>query len=391
MSRSRTLAKTWFSLFLFLSALALPLSPSLGNSGPLKSGYTNADCPTLFAQFTQQTVTGPRFFAKAPTEGIRKPEEITSLSSMQYNVENLFNYQGKYGYDENGKWVLQKPPLTKPEARFLRLKENIERTDPDIMTWQEVENLQAAEDFVKQYLGGRYRVILIEGNDTRGIDVALLVKKDLPFDVISQSHREVTKNGEKLFSRDFVVSEFHLAGAKDGDEPLFKIMNTHNKSQRDSPDDPGSVKKRLAQIQEQAKILLAEEKKHPDVPSFVVGDMNADIRSASEFRPLWDIGYKDSFDLVPNPLPLEKRVTQSFFPENGPAKHNQLDGILASKKAQESGIVREMEIVNDLDASGNPLPLPQSFQDREKQASDHRAIVMQLDFQKIWKSWKNRN
>lgn len=390
MSRSRSRAKTWFSLFLFLvTFVALPLNGTFAKS-PLKSGYSNADCPTLFAQFAKQTPEGPRFFSKAPTENIRKPEEITSLTSMQYNVENLFNYQGKYGYDEQGMWTQLKPPLTKPEARFLRLKDNIERANPDIMTWQEVENFQAAEDFVNTYLGGKYRVILIEGNDGRGIDVAILVKKDLPFDVISQSHREVAKEGQKLFSRDFVVSEFHLAGAKDGDEPLFKIMNTHNKSQRDSPGDPGSVKKRLTQIQEQAKILLAEEKKHPDVPAFVVGDMNADIRSASEFQPLWDIGYKDSFDLVSSPIPLEMRVTQSFFPESGPTKHNQLDGILASKKAQDAGIVQQMEIVNDLDANGNPLPLPQSFQDREKQASDHRAILMHFDFQKIFGSWKSR-
>lgn len=309
---------------------------------------------------------------------------------MQYNVENLFNYQGKFGYNEQGQWVQLSPPSTKPEARFLKLKANIERANPDIMTWQEVENLQAAEDFVKQYLDDRYRVVLIEGNDSRGIDVALLVKKDLPFDVIAQSHREVTKDGEKIFSRDFVVSEFHLPGAKNGDEPIFKIMNTHNKSQRDSPGDPRSVKKRTAQVQAQAEIALREQNKHPEVPAFIVGDLNADVRTASEFTPLWSIGYKDSFNIVDNPIPLEARVTQSYFPQGGAPVYNQLDGILASPKAQEQKIVQNVEVLRDKGPDGKDLPLPQSFRERERQASDHSAIRLQLDFQKMYNLWKAR-
>jgi hypothetical protein len=373
-----------FLFFFFTSAFARD------EGSPLKAGYSNADCAVLFSAFATDTPLGPRFHSKSLTESVRKIEEIQGISSMQYNVENLFNYQGKFGYDEQGKWVMQKPPKTKPEARFLRLKANIERANPDIMTWQEVENLQAAEDFVGTYLGGKYRVILIEGNDSRGIDVALLVKKDLPLDVVVQSHRELKESGEKVFSRDFVVAEFFLPNAKPDDEPLFKIMNTHNKSQRDSPGDPRSVKKRTAQVQKQAEIASKESQEHPEVPAFIVGDLNADVRNAPEFQPLWDIGYKDSFNLVKNPIPTDQRITQSYFPNGGAPIYNQLDGILASPVAQQKEIIKSVEIIVDLKPDGTPMSLPRTFHEREMQASDHRAIKMEIDFKKIFEDWKQR-
>jgi hypothetical protein len=373
-----------------LFTIAISVSFAKDDLSPLKAGYSNADCAVLFSAFATQTPLGPRFLSKSLNDSVRKVDEIHSISSMQYNVENLFNYQGKYGYDEQGKWVMQQPPKTKPEARFLRLKANIERANPDIMTWQEVENLQAADDFVNTYLDGKYRVILIEGNDSRGIDVAMLVKKDLPFDVVVQSHRELTDSGNKVFSRDFVVAEFYLPNSKDSDEPLFKIMNTHNKSQRDSPGDPRSVKKRTAQVQKQAEIANQEAKEHPEVPAFIVGDLNADVRNAPEFQPLWDIGYKDSFNVIKNTIPVDQRITQSYFPPGGAPVYNQLDGILASPVAQQKEVIKSVEIISDLNPDGTPMRLPRTFREREKQASDHRAIKMEIDFKKIYEDWRQR-
>lgn len=358
---------------------------------PLKQGYSNADCTAVYAAFTETKPVGPRVFIKAEGSDLRKLEEISELTVLQYNVENLFNYQGKWGYNNEGEWTMLSPPKTKPERRWIRLAGNIERTNPDIMTWQEVENLQGAEDFVNQKLGGKYRVILIEGNDSRGIDVALLVKKDLPFDVLAQSHREVKEDDQKIFSRDFVVASFMAPGGKASDEPLFKVMNTHNKSQRDSPGDIRSVKKRTQQVERQAEITLSEMKAHPEVPSFILGDMNADVRGAPELEPLRRIGFKDAFDLSSKPVPSDARVTQFYFPQDAPPVYSQLDGMFVSPSGQKLGVVKNVETVPDLDEFGVARLLPKNMRERSLQASDHRAVKMNVDFQKIREAWMQRN
>lgn len=369
-------------LFLALPAFATP---------PLKDAYTNDDCLKIYAAFKEDRPMGPRILVRAPKEGVRKFGELKDLSVLQYNVENMFNYQGKWGYNPEGKWVQLTQPKTKPEARWLKLKENILRSNPDIMTWQEVENLQAAQIFVEQHLNDAYKVILIEGNDMRGIDVALLVKKDLPFDLVVQSHREMSQDSQKIFSRDLVAVNFHAPGASvESEEPLFTIMHTHNKSQRPSYDDPTSVKKRTQQTTKQAEIAQAAEKEHPRTPIFLMGDMNSDVRSAPEFQPLWNAGFRDAFDLAPQTVSPDNRITHAYFPGGGVRSYSQLDAILVSKQGQgaNNNPVKKMEIVSDLDETGRAKPPAAHMGERRKQASDHFALRMEFDFALLRERWQ---
>lgn len=353
--------------------------------------FTNDDCTKIYAAFTEERPEGPRIRIAAPIHGARSVASIEDLTLVQYNVENLFNYLGKWGYNKRGEWTRIAPPRTKPQARWERLRDNIERANPDIMTWQEVENLQAAQEFVDTQLGGRYRVFLIEGNDSRGIDVALLVRNDLPFDVTIQSHRNLASGGRRIFSRDLVTAEFRAPGAPAEQEPLFRIFHTHNKSQRDSPGDPRSVSVRTLQVEEQARIAEIFERTEPNVPIFLMGDMNADVRNAAEFRPIWAQGFRDGFNVAPNsPEPVD-RVTQAYFPEGGSPVYSQLDGIFVSRAGQSPGLVRSLEVVPDRFPDGRPMPLPRTFQERERQASDHRALRMRIAFNRLYQDWLARN
>jgi endonuclease/exonuclease/phosphatase family metal-dependent hydrolase len=283
------------------------------------------------------------------------------------------------------------PPKPKPEDRIARLRENILRANPDIMTWQEVENMPAAEEFVATQLGGRYRVLLINGNDPLGLGIALLVRRDLPFDILLQSHRELENEGNRIFTRDFVTAEFRSPGSPSSQAPLFRIMNTHNKSQRNSPGDERSLARRTRQVEAQARIIQSMERRHPGVPSFLMGDMNAELRSAPELQGLWAIGYRDGFNVASETLPPEQRITQSYFPNNSEAVHSQLDGIIASPAAQAPGIVERMEVVADQFPDGRPMPLPRNLSERERQGSDHRALRMEVNFRRIYEIWRARN
>jgi hypothetical protein len=64
-----------------------------------------------------------------------------------------------------------------PEEQRQTLAGRIKKMDLDVLAVQGVEDIEALKDFVRFHLGGLYaNSALIEGNDTRFIDVGLLSK-----------------------------------------------------------------------------------------------------------------------------------------------------------------------------------------------------------------------
>jgi hypothetical protein len=379
-------------LFLFLALnLALPSAARAKNESALAS---LEPCANLYAGLfsAKDTVTGPRVYLHAGPGGLRDFDSINELKVGQFNVENMYNYRGKWERNpETNGLMLVKPPFPKPEARWRHLQDVITRSDDDIMIWEEVEDFTAAKDFIDSHLGGRYKVIVIEGNDERGIDIAVLVKKDLPFDVEVQSYKNISydKDGNKLkvFSRDLPVVSVRKAGAPESDKPIARFVGTHYKSMQDSKGDPKSVLKRTRQVEQTTKILGKYEQTNPNVPIFLMGDFNADLRTGQEFKPLWKAGYKDSFDLVPNPLPKDMRRTHSYLPEGEEPVYGQLDGVLVNKAGQDN-LVKSAKIIPYKNADGTDMPLPRTHDERELQGSDHRKLQIVLDFKKMRENWQ---
>lgn len=130
-------------------------------------------------------------------------------------------------------------------------------TNADIICLQEVENIQALEAFEHGYLfkmaGSGYRQkFLIDGNDSRGIDVAVMARektaegKEIEFiratshakstyqdmDIYNSALKEIgEKKHEKVFRRDCLEVDFKIGG-----RPLtiyvshFKSMGTHRRN-----------------------------------------------------------------------------------------------------------------------------------------------------------------
>lgn len=102
----------------------------------------------------------------APSASAAPPERVTVAS---FNVENWFDAVDDPGRDEG-----DTPP--KPEEAKRAVAALIREAGADVVTLQEMENRAGLDELADRYLEpGRYPYrLLVEGNDGRGIDVAIL-------------------------------------------------------------------------------------------------------------------------------------------------------------------------------------------------------------------------
>jgi endonuclease/exonuclease/phosphatase family metal-dependent hydrolase len=159
-----------------------------------------------------------------------------------YNVQNMFD-----DCDDPGK--SDDPPT--PDTRLRALASVIVDIDCDIIALQEVENIEILEKFNDEYLSGMYnQIILVEGNDPRGIDVAVLSRLNISE---INSYRDYQINtadhGTIHFSRDLLAVKWL---APDGQQ--WNILTTHLKSGATDVD----VEKRTLQARAIAGICSAD-------------------------------------------------------------------------------------------------------------------------------------
>lgn len=350
------------------------------------------------AVFTEELPNGPRLRLPA-LPGARKAEEMKELRFGAYNVLNLQSSVGKWEWKDGARVRVLDPHVKPAWAREAVAKEILAR-DADFLFLEEVEGFPPLVEFNKDYLKGAFRPLMIRGNDSRGIEIAILVKKDFPFDVDILSHANVMHNDpvtaatEPLFSRDAPVVLLRPRGAQESERPVLALVGTHLKSQRDAPGDPGSVKMRTHQAEGVLRLLKGLQEKYADLPVIMAGDFNTDVRTAPELKPLWEAGMKDSFALGEKPIPEKFRVTQTYHPKPDPqgpelpAVNSQLDAILLNKSAVDLDIVEDTRIVVHLDENGKPRPLPNTFHERSMNPSDHHMVFGIFDFAKIFAHWK---
>lgn len=382
---------------LILAAFILALS-SAGGVPPIAPvgggvGFT-VDCSTSVAKVTPPEKYGPHYSIKSDPKvpGKTKISERPNLKVMSYNMENLIESPGKYTTID-GQHVWQYGKLEKPADRLEAVLRNIRSENPDIIVGIEIESLDAMQ---KAGLGQDYYAILVPGNDERGINIGFFVKKDLAVDIDIQSHREMRHvymgQDTKLFSRDFPVLQFRDPGAAADSDPVFILGGVHLKSQRAG--DPGSlgaadvnsVAKRTAQADAMAAVMAEYDAKYGGrVPIFMAGDFNSDVRYGKEFAEIRK-KFRDAFDVKRVPQQSIDRTTQSYFPRGNPAfpnavpkpKYSQLDGFFTSGAGTKK--IQDIHVVKELDANGNPMDVPKSFEERETRGSDHRALSITLSF-----------
>jgi endonuclease/exonuclease/phosphatase family metal-dependent hydrolase len=272
-----------------------------------------------------------------------------SLRVMTFNVENLF---ARWSFRAlEGEHLVSLFDAHDPEdrANLMRTHWNalhdeirtftalsILEGDPDVVCLQEVENLRALRAFHDQYLvrfGGRARglypyQILVEGNDRRGIDVAVLSR--YPIDLFA-SHQHVeaelpTPLGprrQRVFRRDCL--EVHV----DCGDTRLPIFVCHFKSM-----EGGRDVSRPLRLLEAAAVRQILHRRFADPAAadwLVVGDLNdyTEVDGVPDpghaLGPLLDGGFAiDLVKRIPDPF---ARWTHYYAEER---RYTQIDYLLAS-------------------------------------------------------------
>jgi hypothetical protein len=352
------------------TVMAIALTACLANF--VTSSAWGADqCATIFSAREQSA------------GAVRGYSEIKDLKVMAFNVKDLFWSQANADYlAQKGK--LEKGEELKPEAQIEQIRSIIDEVSPDVFIATEVESLTALQHLGDNRLHDKYNAYLIEGNDQRGIDIGFMVRRDLPFVVEEQTHKDlmwfdpVDKKEAKLFSRDAPAL---LLRKSVQEKPFLIVVGNHAKSQRNREGDPESKIVRKAQYEAIAKIIEDYKQQFPGTPVILAGDFNTDVNLSPEVRPLLSV-VKSGFDVALKATPKAERFTHFFFPRDGSVVRSQLDDIKVSSELEHS--ILDARIYRYKRPDGTIMRLPKTFQERELQPSDHFPIVMRLSTEVLW-------
>ncbi len=240
---------------------------------------------------------------------------------------------------------------------------------PDILCFQEVENIQAIRILNQRYFADHYQhSLLIDGYDTRNIDVGILSR--FPIREIRSQIDEVNDTGQRIFSRDCLEAQLELPG----DETLTVLVN-HFKSKfvQRKPEDTDqqyrakirrSHQRRLAQADWVAKYVRRRFwGSHTTALYAVVGDFN-DTSESPYVEPL--VNSPHLTDVVARHRPMNDRWTYFYRSRNrvsqidyvlaSSALTSRVDAVVASNSQRTPYIERRGLGYRELNASGQILP-----------------------------------
>ena len=238
--------------------------------------------------------------------------------------------------------------------------------DADVIAIVEAEDRPSLVRLNKELLGNRYEhVMLVDGNDDRGIDVGIMTKRG--FDIASiTSNVDLKQGSEPVFSRDCAQYEIRVPSGK-----LINLLVNHFKSQSGG----GGEKRKL-----QAETVHGIAKKLVDSRKrvMVMGDLNEGPRTAGApaanlsalfadpLRSCYDLktfdtgGFPGTFDTCT----LRNRFDYMLFSKNVKVTRGRLfrKGLWGSRRNHD-----------------DKWPIYPELTEAEQQASDHAAVVVELD------------
>ncbi len=222
-----------------------------------------------------------------------------NLTIATFNVLNLFDeHDDPYHADEGTE--------AKPVAELTALAESIRKLDADVLALQEVENRGMLERFNAAMLSdmGYAHVVLFEGNDLRGIDVALLSR--LPVGPVT-SHRHLRfsdgSDGAMRFNRDLLRVRIEPAGFAP-----FDVFVVHFKSKRGGETQTEPF--RIGECRKAREILSDVLANDPDARFVICGDFN-DTFDSKPMKTLIGEGewvLRDFMSEVPKDVPSYNRM-----------------------------------------------------------------------------------
>ncbi len=275
-----------------------------------------------------------------------------------WNVENMFDEYDDPQLDAED--ILTKSQVDKKLANDARV---ILEMNPDIIGLMEVENHQILRELVSRHLfsKGYYYFLVLEGKDTRGIDVGIISKK--PF--LARSFAIPN------FPRGVMSARFTHQG-----KPFYLLIN-HWKSQRDGGDNVRTISAETV-----LKIVNNEIRDYEgtEVPVIIGGDLNDDHGSDS-ILALEKGGLINTL----GHLSVTQRYTHGYFnPDSEDMELLGYDHIFTNTQAgpagktlkwKESHVVRPGFMLNERVVRGKQYELPlDDYKDRIGY-SDHFPVM----------------
>lgn len=248
---------------------------------------------------------------------------------------------------------------------------------PDVLAVQEIENIYTLRNFNQSYLDKYFdRMICIDGNDPRGIDVGFLLRKGLKAEILNiRTHIDEPSEKKKAIERkSFLGSGYWVTGAifsRDclevdlgvGGKVLTFLVN-HFKAQDGTKE---SVTRRSKQAQRVADIV-AEAAGVGRIP-IVIGDLNVAPKTDKSLESL----LKNQF--LKDPFPADT-WTHYYVPQK---KISRLDYILPHKSLKVIGhdIVRKGLTTKCKQYTGERYP---TVGPEHTEASDHcpTSVVLEI-------------
>jgi len=210
--------------------------------------------------------------AGPPARDTAPPGDITvdppiALSLATFNVENLFDSEDDPGHEDD------LPSAGQVADKLEQLGRAIRDLDADLLALQEVENKAVLERLNTEQLGGMgyAHLRLVEGNDYRGLDVALLSRFPIKTAISHASDRFTGVDGDGTnygFSRDCL--EVNLEPAS-GRTLVLLINHLRAKSNTSTLE---ANNRRYAQANRVREILGEHLARDPQANVAVLGDMN---------------------------------------------------------------------------------------------------------------------
>ncbi|MEZ4512350.1 MAG: lamin tail domain-containing protein [Chloroflexota bacterium] len=241
-----------------------------------------------FGQYKIEPLLPPQIgVAERPLPSLPLTDQLTIAT---FNVENLFDNRDPHPSDP------PRPTRSQYDQKLTKLAEAIVAMGaPTVMGLQEVENIGILEQLVtlEQLAPFGYQPYLIEGEDSRGIDVAFLVRGDQA--TVGQVANFPMPDGS--LSRPPLLLEltFNATG-----EQLF-LINNHLTSL--SAGEEATEPLRTAQAAWVASVLEEVRAENPEAGFVVLGDLNSFV-ATPPIETLQAAGLRHAYEFFDDPAAI---------------------------------------------------------------------------------------
>lgn len=218
--------------------------------------------------------------------GQKKDYKVATIAF--YNVENLFDYERDMSIDDSdwtpegrNNWTQEyyEDKLLKLSRVISEIGTDVAGAPPAVIGLAEVENRRVLEDLVNQPALKKYNygIVHYDSPDKRGIDVALLYRKNI-FQVTGhESHELLIYDPADATRRIYTRDQLLVSGMLDGEKMSFIVNHWPSRSGGEKRSRPGRESAAALNV----KIIDSLFNEDPYAKVITMGDLNDDPTNTS--------------------------------------------------------------------------------------------------------------